>query len=83
MVASLGARNSTRPLSPLDISTSFEAVTITASTFGIFSINAMPSTGPMMKTPVDKTSAITARSATMVTLRQPRAGSPRSGSIKW
>ena len=39
-----------------------------------------PARGPSTNTPVDNASAMVARSATMVTLRQPRAGSPTSGS---
>src|SRR5262245_47929171 len=72
-----------RSLSPEDTNTSFVAVTITPSTCGRRSMSAIPSAGPRMNTPVDSPSACVGLSATMVTLRQPRAGWPVAGSIMW
>ena len=76
--ASVGGANSVSPsrASPDDTSTSFFALTITPSTPGVRSISAIPASGPRMNTPLASASAMTARSVTSVTLRQPRAGSP-------
>ena len=54
---------------------------MTPSTPCSFSISAMPFSGPRINTPVERPSATTARGVTMVTLRLPFAGSPRSGSM--
>jgi hypothetical protein len=78
-----GERIVRRSFSPLDTRTSLSAVTMTPSTCGRRSISAMPFAGPSTNTPVESASASTARSLTIVTLRQPDAGSPRSGSMMW
>src|SRR4030095_13835491 len=78
--ASVGGASSMRcGRHPADTRTAFFARTITPSTCGSRSINSMPAVGPRTKTPVDNASASVALSATMVTLRQAMAGSPRAG----
>ena len=71
---SADASRTNRSFSPDDTSTSFFAVTITASSFGIRSTSAIPFSGPRMNTPFATASASTGLSAAIVTLRHRRAG---------
>src|SRR5262245_33398674 len=80
--ASVGcASNVSRPSRPDDTRTLFFELTIIPSTSGSCSISAIPDSGPMMNTPVERPSATVALGAMIVTLRHPSLGSPVAGSM--